>query len=36
MREWLLGLAPAALVAYFLLYPAQLVLLLNEVTRFFR
>lgn len=31
MREWLLGLVPVALVAYFVVYPAQFSMLLSRV-----
>lgn len=30
MREWLLGLAPVALVLYFVLYPAHLSALMLQ------
>ena len=36
MREWLLGLAPAAVVIYFLFYPAQFAMLVYHVTKFVR
>jgi hypothetical protein len=31
MREWLLGLIPVALVAYFVMYPAQFGFVLSRV-----
>ena len=36
MREWLLGLAPAFVVAYFLLYPDHFAILLSNGARFIR
>ena len=36
MREWLLGLAPVAVVVYFLFYPGQFAALLYEVTSYLR
>jgi len=34
MREWLLGLAPVALILYFLAFPASLGALLSQANHF--
>jgi hypothetical protein len=36
MREWLLGLSPVVVVAYFLLFPNHFAILLFDVARFLR
>ena len=36
MREWILGLAPAAVAIYFLFYPGQFAMLISMTTKFFR